>query len=129
MPVPAKVFRNKTPAEAAEIATAKVKAAKKSAEKRNNAALAEAEAKAGDAKMQGLTQASVGLTADAGMEALFEYSKTAAKYEVPVAVGTLALSGLGAAATDGYASSALFGVAQASAGRLARLGIRKAMSA
>lgn len=129
MPVPAKVFRNKTPSESADIANAKIKAAKKSAAKKADAAEAAAEAASGEAKLQGAAQAGITLAADAGMEAIFTYSKAAANYEGWAAGAVTVGAGLGAVATDGYLSSGLMGLATAAGGRLARKGVRMAMGA
>lgn len=128
MPLPAKAFKNKTPSESAEIANAKLKSLQKRSAAKIEEATAEAEQKAGSAKAQGFAQAGVHLGADATMEAVFEYSATAAKYELWATVPTAIATGLGAAFLDGYASSALLGVATAAGGRVTRKLTRMAVS-
>ena len=129
MSVPAKLFKNKTPTEASDIATAKVKAAKKSAAKKVDEAEAAVEAATQGSKGQSLAQLGTAVAIDGGMEAIFVQSKTAAKYETAVSGATAVISGGIALVLDGYGSSIALGVCQATASRTARKLIRMGMDA
>ncbi|MGH1344666.1 MAG: hypothetical protein ACRBN8_24115 [Nannocystales bacterium] len=127
--VPAKLFKNKTPTEASDIATARVKAAKKSSAKKIDEAEAAVEAAKQGSKGQSFAQLGTAVAIDGGMEALFVQSKTAAKYETAGSAIVAVVSGGAALAFDGYGSSIALGVCQATASRTARKLIRMGMSA
>ena len=124
----ARQHKNKTPTESAEITQAQVAKVKKSAAKKVEAAEAEATEATAAARGQGFAQAGLNIAADTGMEVLFTMSKTAAKYEGWAAGAVTVGAGLGAAFTEGYSSSVFLGIATASGGRLARMGVRAALS-